>query len=768
MPQIIKRSNNFIYVSSDEDVIIELFIEEKNVFKSLEVFTYEVQEVSFKIFNIHLDGVYKLIITIGDSVEEYTLPIFTNLINNVSREVCAFLCNNTIQDDCNECNDFNEKAARALKYNNLTSKLLYLEASLLRGYNDLSISNYNTFLTDSLNTISCKTKSLLNKILKEECLKGISENTELYDLIITSKFLGIFFLENSNIFNVLESDVFINTNEFSNIVLIEDQYLIENIKKCICNSCLRFEELESIFENGIDDSGEGEIIITNARPRAANVFTTIESSTDLFEQTLNPLWFTSVYNDDNTTEPISIFFGSSLGIFNSGIFNIVDLEGNIIENESIPFINIGNYKISGVVPTLSGSIFNIPFNVSDGDLSSINYTLQIGLSRTMNFPPTVISGFDFNLNLGNFRNFDFNEITTLGEVIDPEGDEITAIRFERASGLEIFIHDPIDDSKQLAIAGVFALIDLSRYSTFQTLFSIEIIDPLSVTDVVSSYWAEFSFRDSGSNTFSNDNNPLNVMRINVNPSFFTSLQLLFSKTFEASFSTDVTWLPIARVRYSSSINNLSISTNYINELGNPISIILAPATDDSVYNIYSNGDSVLIEDTTNPEDNTYDVFVLDHRQSDKTYNFRIMDNDNILNVQSLINIDSSIITNPLELPQTFQIENLSINDIDSVISSNGDSLSNFFTSNDTNVINVEEISQVDLNNGTNINIENIGLLGFCFKTDVLLNLNIIDVLGNDISSSFNIYFDEDSSIQLFISNTTYIPSNIFFKITFNN
>ena len=400
----IKRKENSIIVNSDVNVSIVLYIKKDNIWQIVESFFLNVEQTNTKTFIITSDGVYR--VRVGGIY--YIVPIMTNLIKNTAKEFSKFLCDTCKNyiEDCG-CNNVSDAAAYALRFNNLTSKVLYLETNILQGYTSNKVKAYTDFLYTAMQTLSCKSSKLIEQIIKEECLTGISKNTELYKLLMTVRYIGLYFLENSNSINF--SDYF------------GALFSIPKIKDCLCNTCFRYDELEQLFQEAIsintpidsgdgngDGNGDGDGDGINLPPHILDNVIVIYSETNIFTHQFTQEYFANLYQDDNTAVPDHI----TIKAFTNSAIEIRHNNGTIVlPGTDIPFNEIQNYQI--YINTLNplSNFGSIKISVNDGEFDMVDpnesdptsdaatsayLIISLQVPNDVNFPP-IDDNIDINI-----------------------------------------------------------------------------------------------------------------------------------------------------------------------------------------------------------------------------------------------------------------------------------------------------------------------------------------------------------------------------------
>lgn len=745
MAQIVKRTQDSIYVKLDADSLVTIRKRNNDVFEEVVTYDYQIAGTSYYLYEIDSDGIYKVSINENDVITDFVFPIYTNLIANISKEFNNFICNdcNSYLDDCSPCKDSNPLYSKSVKYNNLASKLLYLETSLLEGYTDAEVLNYTSFVYEALNSLGCKIENSLEKILKDECLKEISNNTYLYETIITVKYIGLFLLENNNAFNLIIDENFVG--ETIDVVSFSDQYLIESVKKCLCNTCLKYSELVDLFENGIIVNDQEP---DNLAPIGNNFYTDIESDSSYYEKALDPALFLAVYSDDNTVAPVSVKISSGAYLtIKDG--NDIDIAPNTV----IPFVNLGTYKMYATIEGQPRFIDSIPFSFSDGELESGTYIMSVGFVRNFNQAPIVQQDFEKTFLDDGVTIINKNDFFNNGSVIDIEGDEITKAKIVNIQGISLEISDQLGGYVPLNIGDEIVLND---FGSFENLIRVT-----NIPNTKDNYFT-IAFLDAGSNSYSNDVVTSNVMTASFK--ILNTIDLIFTGGYVSEQNTNSNWIPLGRISYGGDYTE--ITPTILSQGGyvdNNIALILIPAQEDSPYSIYENSGTIVQANTTNPPLNTYDVYAFTTIQStrDITVGLEI---DNVLNYQFTATI---LVTENEKLDEMYFLEfgeediadfdylNVSANFPNDFIGTVPERV--VYT--DTKVFEEGKLFTITPSQVGTVN----GLIGIGVSTINEISLIIYDSSGEDITSLFTKFYNSNNQLVVYISNDAYSPSTVFLR-----
>ena len=753
LPIDIKRLINGIYAISNEDCVVEIYKRVNNVYEELIIYNYSTEDVPYFLYTILEDGLYRVKLT--GTIEgdlDVILPIFPTLITSAANDFKSFACDDCgYINDCG-CNDLSNVAKRSVKYNTLTSKILYLETNIINdNASDIVVTNYNEFLLSALQSVSCKSEGLLKELLRLECLTGSSMDNELYELLITLKFIGIYLVEKNS-----GNDLIIQENE---TMSIPDLYLYDEWKDCICKTCLRLDELISIYEEGV-------IIVdpepTNFPPTAANIVREVQSSTDYFNYNLLPLDFGNVYSDVETSLPVTVKIVALPATFIlETVGDVAITAGQVIQYTSL--INIRCNHTDGGEPPIPSSDF-FKFSVSDGVSYSPVYTFTLLLIRVVNNPPIISRDFNIRINLPNNAFLTKDEMMYLnGFVYDPEGDEITLAKVHYISKCSLELWDG-SVYQPYTLNDVITLADFANTSPFLRITYEDGFIPVP-SDIRGLETPAFrvSFLDAGSNIYSNSIVVTNFMNIGLDV-IHNSARLVFTGGYNLlGLITKANWIPLARIEYDGEFKDLSIvlisQTGYVST---ELPFVITKAKEDTVYDIYDNASSIVVSGTKNPDINSYDILVNTNVLNTRAINYKLVNT-----VGDLLTINSSILVesyggnnNPISV-YFLEFDETNIVDFDALeVSIPEDfivTVPNPALELDYDVITLGQI----------LTITSVGLIGFALETDKIRNPRIFDSLGNDVTTTaFKKFFDAVSGLEVYISYGVYTPSTLYLKLKF--
>lgn len=686
------------------------------------------------------DGLYKIVI----NEEETILSFYHTLERIVSKSFSKFLCDkcNDFIEDCG-CGTLSDKAAYALKFNTLTSKVLYLETQVLKGYSQVEINNYHNFLFKGLNTLGCKIPKLFDTMIKEECIKGDADNAELYKLLITLRYLGLYFLESNNPHNI--SVLYTEATERGVINVVNDVFNIKTIVDCLCSTCFRFDELQTIFEEGvIVDPIIGTL---NLPPSVSNFFVNIEGS-GLYIKQLSSVLFANNYTDDNTNYPVSITF-----VTIPDDFVIENTLGEvIIAGDTINFSDINNYRLYAQLSIVNLYQDAFSYTCNDGELDSNLGKVTINVAMSINTPPNVIEGFSRSISVGSTVNISKTNLFSEGIVIDPEGDEIVEVKLEKSDIVDVYRVSP--NGLDLILMAPGDTIDLTLYSSTQTIISFKLEENSNDLNIP----VTLSFKDEGSNLYSNYQAVSNVMKIEIN--ITKTIDLVFTGGYLMG-SHSFRWMPLSRIAYEGDISQLSVTA--LSQLGGVSlpNMIIVQAVNSDLFNDVTNADSIIVPNTEYSNNVKYfDVMAFINIQENRQFSYRISAPDvpNFLTVTTDIRIEQ-------EKEHVLKIFSLEfdagpLSDYDILYTDYPDNFLNVVPESYT-LLNTNEITQ-----GEEIVYTSRGHKGFLIETPVPTNLKIYDSLNNDITTKAYIrFFDQVQQEEVFISKATYLPSTMFIKIS---
>mgnify|MGYP003629672011 CR=1 FL=1 len=752
MPQTVKRTSNLIYVTSDVDCTIDIYLRGDSVYEIQDTYAYTVPADPYYFYTILEDGLYKVIVTVSGTPTETILPMFPSLISNIATEFKSFVCSEckSYLEDCG-CNNLTDAAKTAIKYNNLATKILYLEASVLLGYSDIDRVNYQNFLFNVLKTISCKADSLLAKIIAEECIKGMSENSELYKLLIILRFFGTYLLELNNSSNfgdtILPPVVDVQGATTPTIIDLPELYLYDSWYECLCDTCLRVEEAITIFTDGIDDTADP---VTNLPPLGADIYVNVDSGSASWNYDLNAAIFNAVFSDDTLSFPVSV------KVVAIPAWVILEDTGDVAvtPGQVIPFEDIANYRANySGVPVGYSDFFT--FRFSDGILESPVYRFNIALIATVNYPPNIINGFNVELPVNGSVLIRKSQLFNVGSVVDAEGDIIDLARLESVLGTTVEIWDGVSAYVSLSVASVITLADFSDNGEF--LKVTRAIGPQALNHNI-----VLAFHDVGSGLYSNDSSIGNVMVITN--SILQVTALTFTGGILSQPKAVKGWIPLSRIEYSGEYKNLTLNnvvqTGYASAV---LDYLIKPATADEPWDVYDNSASLVIPNTTNPTLNTYDIYVFTDVLNDRAVTYDVEESGvKVLSVTTSINMetignDTPIKISFLEFTET-DIADFNYLEVPATFPAdfvNTDALSNLDVDYDASI------------GGQDYTIITPGLIGFALYTDEIRNPTIYDSLGNDVTTTaFKKFFDASKGLELYISLNVYAPSTLYLRFEF--
>lgn len=135
------------------------------------------------------------------------------------------------------------------------------------------------------------------------------------------------------------------------------------------------------------------------------------------------------------------------------------------------------------------------------------------------------------------------------------------------------------------------------------------------------------------------------------------------------------------------------------------------------------------------------------------FSYSITDADNEKSIANVsISVQDVIIETNIEI-FSFQFDSLTLN-IDNI-----DLLTEEYINNNT-----IKYSEDDAKSGITYNFSTRGRFGFIITGVQENEISIIDVLNNDVTSTFDTSYDADNEIQYYVSREYITPSNIYYKI----
>lgn len=749
LPKEIKRTPTQIYVRSDEDCNIEIYKRVNNKQELVTVMPYTTAEVPYILYDISDDGLYLVkLVGIDPEIEE-TLPIFTTLITNIANDFKSFVC-----DDCGDyledcgCSGLTAIAKQTMKYNSLAAKILYLETYILNGGFDVSVlEKHRDFLLDALQSVSCKSEGLLDRILELECLQGINESNELYKLIIILRYLVTYLTDKNSDLDLLILDE-------QELTTIPDLYDFDNWKDCLCKTCLRIDELLAIYEDGIVPDPDP---VTNFPPTSANITRLVESSTGYYNYNLLKFDFSSVYQDENTAFPVSIIIQSL-----PTTFILEDINDNpVTVGQVIPFGEIENYRMN-ITTGDDSDTDSFTYRVSDGDLHSPIYSFVMYLKNLDNSPPVVVKDFCVDLADNNVGLIKKSHLFSLGAVVDPEGDAITLAKAILIQQLDVELWDGAA-YQPYALDEVITLANYTDSGEFLRVTLNEGVSPpppdIRTTDEP---MIRLSFLDVGSNTYSHTING-NFMSVCV------TINEVPTQVFTGGYSAlgitaKKNWIPLGRIEYAGDYRNLEAElVSQSGQVSVDLPLMLVVATEDVPFDIYNNAASIVIPNTTNPTIKSYDIYAYTDLLSTREIVYKIKDA-----VKDLLTITYGVLISSFSAPSSdadfnfLEFDETNIADFDPLETSFPPDFLATVPRSVLPLINADAIA------GQTYNIQGTGLIGFSIASDSLTGVKIYDSMNNDVTDTvFKTFFDASESLELHISQNVYVPSGLYFRLEFN-
>ena len=754
LPKDIRRTQQALYVISDEDCNVEIYRRNNNTYELVIIYAYTTSEIPYYLYPIEEDGLYLVKIegTLADI--EKTIPMFPTLIVNTANDFKSFVCDdcNTYLEDCN-CSSITDLAKKAIKHNTLASKILYLEDYVVNGdtLTETLVTKYKDFVLSSIETVSCKSAGLIAKILEIECLTGAYSGNELYELEMIVRFLGIYLTEKNSDFDVTILDD-------ETVPVMSELYDYTGWEECVCDTCLRLEELIAIYEEGIITDPDP---IDNLPPTDDNIFREIVSSTEYYNYDLLALDFSDVYNDDNTSFPVTIIIEEiPTEMVLEDINDIPVTNGQIIN-----FSDIENYRCNFQGAIVSEYVHYFKFRVTDGELQSPIYKFSFGLIPSVNNPPNVIKDFSISVEREVWGYIPKHTLLTEGHYTDPEGDEVTLSKIAYIQDLDVELWDGAAFNSAI-VDDVIILADYTDNGEFlRVKYNSGVI--LIAQDIRTEDSPSFrlAFLDTGSNTYSNANTPGNVMNIGINLLDTTSLKTLFTGGWLTEAQGRKNWIPIARIEYDGDIRDLtSVLVSQSGYESAEVPLMLQVASSDLPYDIFKDPSSIVTDGSTNPPLNSYDILAYIDILATRTIVHKIQENSiDVLNITSSITLRESdggedpvtYVTNFLEFDET------NIADFDY--------LETAFPPDFLGTVprSVLPLVTADAIKGQSYIIQGAGLIGFSIGATALTEVKIFDNLNNDITNTvFKTFFDANKELELHISQNVYAPSTLYIRLQF--
>lgn len=741
MSYTVSRHIKQIKINTTEDIEVQI-----SSYASYENLNLEFNDTvtDSYIFDMADDTAYQVLVTNSSNVtEEYTLFHYTELIKNLSKEFKNFLCN--IKDiSCNQCNQ--DDLFQLYNYQlSLKTKLLYLQKSLLRFYSASEVEAFNSFVYYALNSGSCKIKDYYTKLIKEECDLGYASDKEIYRIFISVYYLGLYFLDSNNNLNDFEED------EEGNIInYFKGLYQIEKVKDCLCSTCLDFDELKKIFEDGIPTPSFPGIL--PEYPISGGVYMSINSYTSNFISPFSFSLFNNPYTGNTSSEikgiKITTPFSTASLILNNDCS--LGTKGDVLTqlNLEISKINIDNVSVSATSSSTSIEHDSLGFKVFDGSQYSKEYTLKLHLVKDINRPPSILNSLD--LNTGSETYITKQELLSSNLVEDVENDDIDFIKLTSFTDVDV----KYNSSNSFITLPLNFELDLKTYNLYDNVLKLETSSDKSILKI--------AYKDSlGSNSFSNANNANNVLNINLNK--LVDLQLIFSLNAFINKSSKNYLTGLGRVKIPKSLTtNLSLVSSDVNITN----LSLAPANNAFYADFNITPPAV--------QNNEYDII------GQTTYDDN---NEFVINVNPFqnvpgLNVTGSIKLNTIASNRNYDIFILDTNQINASYFSYLDGSNNLkpftdFYNNGSFVdpyiqsVISKDISQVVEN--TTYSFNNTGVIIFAIKniSEVACdNIKIYDVVGDEVRDIFNFYYNPLNNMCILVSKYNYSKQEIVFKFKF--
>ena len=173
------------------------------------------ESITFKLPII--DGLYKLSIIIDENIYDYFFPYYGNLLKSIINDVELVLCDS---ESCKDCGDVSNK--------DLTSVLLKMMS-----YYILTMKYNSAFLNKSFECLECSLIDANQCLLMNEKILSKKENTELFNKVISTFYLGFYFAEKVH-----------SANED-----IDKKFKYNKIKSCIISKGISTDCIENNINN---------------------------------------------------------------------------------------------------------------------------------------------------------------------------------------------------------------------------------------------------------------------------------------------------------------------------------------------------------------------------------------------------------------------------------------------------------------------------------------------------------------------------------------
>lgn len=184
---------------------------------------------------ITIDGEYTVSVSNSSEQETFTIYSMKSLQVSLIKDILTLLCSNC---GCGGCKDddkcLTKEAKKLLKVQNIFNKVNVFHLFYIPKYNETQLIKVTNYLSEAFSSYKCDIQNLINNIIKEECIKGVSK----FDLKLFKLHLFIFW-----------SAMYFTENEltYADIEYNKRKFFYNDILKCMCDICLDIDALEELF-----------------------------------------------------------------------------------------------------------------------------------------------------------------------------------------------------------------------------------------------------------------------------------------------------------------------------------------------------------------------------------------------------------------------------------------------------------------------------------------------------------------------------------------
>lgn len=277
---------------------------------------------------ITVDGDYLL--SISNLIETDTTEIYfvNNLMVSLIKDIFLVLCDECGCKEISPC--LSKEAKKLVQVQNIFNKATTFHLYYIPKLTPNQLIKISTYLSEAFSSYKCDVQSLINSIIKEECVTGMSSfNLKLYKLYLFILWSAMYFLE--------------KYTEGSDIEYLNTKYFYNNILECTCDLCIDITKLEELY--------------SNTENEASKIYS---------------FQFDSLGNNISNINLLTDEYLTTTGI--------VHLESSLLGGKTVPFATVGRYGF--VVKNTSDNPYRI-FDILENDITDIAFdTYYDALART--------------------------------------------------------------------------------------------------------------------------------------------------------------------------------------------------------------------------------------------------------------------------------------------------------------------------------------------------------------------------------------------------